>query len=122
MCLVCFGTDDIDSVCVTDLTVVVDAVCCIAVNGLTHASALSFVLGRTVALAEVFAVCLFSVLCIFSANLDVTQATAVVFVVGDNDPNDERYYIPMTEGESAEITVDEDAHIELSASSMIALK
>lgn len=47
---------------------------------------------------------------------------AVVFVIADNDPNDERYYIPMTEGESAEITVDEDAHIELSAASMIALK
>lgn len=46
---------------------------------------------------------------------------AVVFVVADNDPNDERYYIPMKEGESAEIVVDEDAHIELSASSMIAL-
>ena len=50
---------------------------------------------------------------------------AVVFVVADNDPNDERYYVPMTDGESAEITeitVDEDAHIELSASSRIALK
>lgn len=46
---------------------------------------------------------------------------AVVFVVADNDPNDLRYYIPMKEGESAEITVDEDAHIELSAASMIAL-
>lgn len=47
---------------------------------------------------------------------------AVVFVVGDDDPNDERYYIPLQEGESAEITVDEDAHIELSAASMVALK
>ena len=46
---------------------------------------------------------------------------AVVFVVADNNPNDERAYVPMNEGESAEIKVDEDAHIELSASSMVSL-
>ena len=75
-------TDNVNSVCVTDLVVIVYAVCGVAVDRLAHTCAFCSVYGAvTVAFAEVFAAGFFGKSCVCTADFDIAQAATVVFVV-----------------------------------------
>ena len=82
MSFLCLSPDNVYSVSVADLVVVVDAVKRIAVYRLTHAGAFGSVFGAAaIAFAEVFAVYLLGKSGVVSAYLNIAQTTTVIFVV-----------------------------------------